>query len=352
MVIAVPEPEDTFDDDAAWCAVLARDRDADGRFVFAVRTTGIYCRPSCPARRPERHRVAFYPNGGEATVAGFRPCRRCHPDQAAPDQQAVQRAIGILSGAECPVPLAVLAAQVGYSPSHLQRLFTRAVGLSPAAYFRALRRERAAEALDAGTPVAEAIYAAGYGAPSRFYADVAGDGLRPAQRRAGGEGALIHWAIAETTLGPLLVAATERGLCRVTFGEDEQALARRFPRAALIRGDKTDDGTFAALLSRVVRAVENPGEPQDLPLDLQGTAFQKAVWRALQAIPAGETRSYAQIAAEAGKPTAIRAAGSANGANPVAVIVPCHRVVRADGTIGGYAWGEPIKRELLKRERG
>lgn len=245
--------------------------------------------------------------------------------------------------------LAGLAAACGYSPAHFQRLFVRRVGLSPAAWARALRMEQAQAALGQGRDgsVTEAVYAAGYGGPSAFYA-AAGErmGMAPLTWARGGVGETIGWARTETSLGPLLVAATGRGVCRVAFGEGEADLARRFPYATLVEGG----AQLADLVARVVALVEDPGESGDIPLDLRGTAFQEAVWRALRQIPPGETRSYAQLAAAVGNPGAARAAGSANGANPVAVLIPCHRVVRADGALGGYAWGEGIKRELLARE--
>lgn len=348
MVVRMADDQDRFDEESAWQAVLARDRGADGRFVFGVLSTGIYCRPSCPARRPSRQRVRFFPGSREACAAGFRPCRRCRPDEAARDAAAVREAIAALQAAERRLPLGELAARAGYSPAHFQRLFTRLTGLSPAAYARALRQERAAGALATGMPVAEAIYAAGYSGPSRFYADNAGRGVAPASCRKGGEGEVIRWAIAETSLGPLLVAATAKGVCRVAFGEGEADLAARFPNALLEPGG----AEFAGLVGRVVGVVEQPGAGGGIPLDVRGTAFQQAVWRALRQIPPGETRSYAEIAAAAGRPGAVRAAGTANGANPVAVLIPCHRVIRADGSLGGYAWGEAIKRELLRREGG
>lgn len=346
MLITMPQTSSLPDEDSAWRAVLTRDRTQDGRFVFAVLSTGIYCRPSCPARRPERGRVRFLADGAAARAGGFRPCLRCRPDEAARDEAAVLGAIAALRAAEAPLALADIAAQAGYSPAHFQRLFTRFTGLSPAAYARALRQERAATALSGGGRVSDAVYEAGYSAPSRFYAEAGRMGMTPSAWRGGGQGVTIRWAVAETTLGPLLVAATDKGVCRVSFGEGETQLAQRFPLARLEPGG----AGFAALVQQVAGQVERPAAPASIPLDVQGTAFQQAVWRALQQIPPGETRTYAQIAAAIGKPRAVRAAGSANGANPVAVLIPCHRVVRADGSLGGYAWGEAIKRELLRRE--
>jgi AraC family transcriptional regulator of adaptative response/methylated-DNA-[protein]-cysteine methyltransferase len=336
-------------DDEAWAAVTARNRDYDGRFVTGVLTTGIFCRPSCAARHPRRENVRFFATPDEACLAGLRACRRCSPDSVSRDEAAVAGALAVLREIERPPSLGELAAAAGYSAAHFQRVFTRAVGLSPAAYARALKIERAEQALSAGRRVTDAVYEAGYGAPSRFYA-AAGKrlGMAPSAWRDGGRGVTIRWAQVATTLGPMLVAATDRGLCRVAFGEDGRDLARRFPAAELIEGDEG----FAGLLEQVIAAVEQPGDSRHIPLDVQGTAFQQAVWAQLRAIPTGETRSYAQLAAAAGNPGAVRAAGSANGANPVAVLVPCHRVIRADGTPGGYAYGLEIKAELLRRERG
>lgn len=340
--------------DAQWRAVLARDRGADGRFVFGVLSTGIYCRPSCPARRPLRGNVRFFADAASARAAGLRACQRCAPDAPAREEQAVAAALATIrthaaEGVPVP-PLAVLAGAANYAPSHFQRLFQRATGLSPAAYARALRLERARAALTTAASVTEAAYDAGYGDSSRFYAAQRGRlGMTPSVWAQGGRGVTIHWAVVATSLAPMLVAATAKGICRLAFHEGVADLAARFPHATLAEGD----ADFAALLTRVVRAVEQPGGAPgaaNIPLDVRGTAFQEAVWRELARIPPGETRSYAELAAAAGRPKACRAAGSANGANPVAVLVPCHRVVRGDGSLGGYAYGTAIKQELLRRE--
>lgn len=336
-----------IDSDAAWAAFVARERDADGRFVVAVRSTGIYCRPSCPARRPRRDGVRFFADGPAAQAAGYRACRRCLPDSVARDRAAVAEAAAMLEAAGGTLALDALAAGVGYAPHHFQRLFKRATGVTPAAYGRAVRANRAAEALREEASVTEAIYAAGYAAPSRFYADAAPRlGMAPATWARGGAGTAIRWVIADTSLGPLLVAATERGLCRIAFDEDGAALARRFPRAELAPGGPD----LADLAARVVALVERPGTDTDLPRDVRGTAFQEAIWAALRTIPAGETLSYRDLAARAGRPGATRAAGSACGANPLAVLVPCHRVTRSDGTAGDYAYGTDRKQALLARE--
>jgi AraC family transcriptional regulator of adaptative response/methylated-DNA-[protein]-cysteine methyltransferase len=335
------------DDEARWRIALAKDRRFDGAFVTGVHSTGIYCRPSCPARPPKRENVSFYATPADAEAAGLRPCLRCRPDAVARDEAAVAQAIAMLRDAGETVPLERLAAATGYSPAHFQRLFKRAVGLSPAAFARALRIERAADALSAGERVTDAVYDAGFGAPSRFYEASEGRlGMTPSAWRNGGRGVVIRWAVVATSLGPMLVAATEKGVCRLSFNEGEAELRRRFPGAELVEGGEA----FAALLAEVVAAVEQPGDSRHIPIDVQGTAFQEAVWRELRRIPPGETRSYAQIAAAVGKPGAVRAAGTANGANNVAVLIPCHRVIRSDGSLGGYAYGLDIKRELLERE--
>jgi AraC family transcriptional regulator of adaptative response/methylated-DNA-[protein]-cysteine methyltransferase len=335
--------------ETAWAAVLRRDRAFDGRFVTGVLSTGIYCRPSCAARHPARANVRFFADGADAREAGLRPCKRCLPDDVARDEKAVLRAIEAIKNAEETPMLNDLADAVGYSPSHFQRVFTRATGLSPAAYSRALKAERAREALSEGGRVTDAIYDAGYESPSRFYEAMEGRlGMAPSAWASGGAGVTIRWAVVPTSLGRMLVAASDKGVCRLSFDEGPDELAQRFPNAELVEGG----GDFAALVRRVVDAVEQPGTGQDIPLDVRGTAFQERVWAELRKIPPGETRSYAEIAAAAGKPSAVRAAGSANGANNVAVLIPCHRVIRSDGSLGGYAYGLDIKRELLAREKG
>ena len=336
-------------DDERWQAVCARDKAYDGRFVTGVLTTGIYCRPSCAARHPLRENVRFFADGAAARATGLRPCKRCMPDDVARDESAVIKAIAAIKASEEPLALADLAARTGYSPTHFQRVFTRHTGLSPAAYARALREERARAALSGGGRVTDAIYDAGFSGPSRFYETMEGRmGMTPSAWVAGGKGAIIHWAVVPTSLGDMLVAATDKGVCRLSFDEGREALEQRFPAATLVEGGDE----FAALLEQVVAAVEAPVNGFDhIPIDVKGTAFQEAVWRELRKIPAGETRSYTEIAAAVGKPNAVRAAGSANGANNVAVLIPCHRVVRSDGSLGGYAYGLPIKDELLRREK-
>ena len=347
MMPAASPPATT--DDERWASVVARDRGQDGAFVTCVRTTGIYCRPSCPARTPLRASVEFRATPADAEATGYRACLRCRPNAVSREAEAVGIAVTAIRADTEGVPtLDALAALTGYSPAHFQRVFKRAVGLSPAAYARALKLDRAGDALRDETSVTRAIYAAGFGAPSRFYAASEGRlGMTPSAWVKGGAGVAIHWAVIATTLGPMLVAATDKGVCRLSFDEDSAALRRRFPHATLVEGG----AAFADLFARIVAAVEMPGDRHDIPLDVRGTAFQEAVWQELARIPPGETRSYAAVAAAVGRPGAVRATGSANGANNVAILIPCHRVVRSDGALGGYAYGLERKRDLLARER-
>lgn len=338
---------ETIDSQSAWDAFAARDRSADGSFVVAVRTTGIYCKPSCPARHPRRENVTFYADPPSARAAGYRACLRCRPDEEGRDRVAVARAIALVEAAEEAPRLEELAATVGYAPHHFHRLFKRATGVTPAAYVRALKSQRAAVALSDGATITQAIYEAGYSAPSRFYAHGAPRlGMAPSAWARGGAGVTIRWAIAPTSLGSMLVAATDRGICRIAFDEDDHALRARFPAADIVPGGEP----LAALATQVVAIVESPGRDHSLPLDVRGTAFQEAVWQALRTIPPGETRSYAQLAALAGRPGAVRAAGTACGANHVPVLIPCHRVTKSNGSTGGYAYGPERKRMLLDRE--
>lgn len=337
------------DERTAWAAIVARDARLDGRFVYAVRTTGVVCRPSCASRRPLRENVEFFPDVEAAVRAGYRSCARCGAAPIAPGG-AVERAVGFLEAhLDERVTLGVLAAAVGLSPSHLQRAFTRALGLSPPAFLRQRRLERWKARVRGGASVGEATYAAGFGSSRALYEGArAGLGMTPAAYRRGGRGERIRYAIAATDLGRLLVAATERGVCAVELGEEDAALAaalgREFPGAYLVR----DDGAVEAWTREVVAATSGAGAP--LPLDLRGTAFQLRVWRALRDIPRGETRSYGEVAARIGRPTAARAVARACAANRVALLVPCHRVVRGTGDAGGYRWGAARKERLLAAE--
>jgi AraC family transcriptional regulator, regulatory protein of adaptative response / methylated-DNA-[protein]-cysteine methyltransferase len=335
-----------IDPDFAWAAFDRRDRLLDGQFVGAVKTTRIYCKPSCPARHPLRHHVTFYATPADAREAGYRACLRCKPDDVGRDREAVAKALTLLS-TENPPKLEALAKAVGYAPHHFHRLFKRDTGVTPADYARGLRAKRAEAALGSTRSVTEAIYDAGYSGPSRFYADSKGRlGMTPSAWKRGGAGVTIRWAIAETALGKMLLAATDKGICRLSFDEDARELHRRFPNAQIQPGGEV----LRSLVDSAVAAVNHPADMPSLPLDVQGTAFQQSVWRELTRIPPGETRTYAQIALAVGKPKAVRAAGTANGANNVAVLIPCHRVIRTDGNLGGYAYGLDRKAKLLQLE--
>jgi AraC family transcriptional regulator of adaptative response/methylated-DNA-[protein]-cysteine methyltransferase len=334
-------------DQEAWAAFERRDRQWDGRVIGAVKTTGIYCKPSCPARRPKRENVEFFASAQDARGAGYRPCLRCKPDEVGRDREAVAKAAKLIEQAEEAPGLAELAAAVGYAPHHFQRLFKRDLGVSPADYARALRAQRAEDALKANGRVTDAIYDAGYAGPSGFYSDARERlGMTPSAWRDGGRGATIRWTTFDSPLGQMLIAATDKGICRLTFDDSEASLRRLFPSAEIIK----DDGGLRALVEGALAAIERPLAAPDLPIDVAGTAFQEKVWRELRKIPLGETRSYAQIAAAIGQPKAVRAVGTANGDNHVAVLIPCHRVIRSDGTLGGYAGGLDRKRRLLDAE--
>ncbi|MBL8978338.1 MAG: bifunctional DNA-binding transcriptional regulator/O6-methylguanine-DNA methyltransferase Ada [Gemmatimonadetes bacterium] len=343
--------------DAAWRAVTARDRAWDGRFVYGVRTTGIYCRPSCPSRRALRENMSFYPTAEAARGAGFRACKRCRPDTAAEaGNPAVARARDWLDRhAGERVSLAHLATVSGVSAWHLQRTFKREVGLSPREYAAALRADRLRAALRAEPSVSRAVYEAGFGSSSRVYEGAHRLlGMTPGRYREGGKGMELRYTIVPSPHGRLLVAATDRGVAAVLLGESDAALtrdlARQFPEAERARVD-TGDEWLRELVRGVAAEVARPGSGGGLPLDLHGTAFQWKVWRALTTIPAGETRTYTELARSVGRPRAVRAVASACAANRVAVLVPCHRVVRSDGSLGGYRWGLERKARLLAREQ-
>lgn len=347
--------------DAARCldAVRRRDRDQDGRFVYAVLTTGIFCRPSCSSRQPRPENVRFYTGPAAARAAGFRPCKRCRPEETVPTDpklaaiEKVAAAIRdhIAAGAEGPPLLADLAVTAGISAGRLQRRFTEAVGISPRAYAEAERVARLKKALRAGHGVADAVFDAGYGSGSRVYEKSDRRlGMTPATYAKGGMGVALTFATAPCTLGRVLVAASDRGIAAVELGDDDEALLERleaeFPRAVTLR----DDEAMADTLSQVVRYLDTQGPRPDLALDIRASAFRERVWRALLAIPAGETRTYAEVARAIGAPGAARAVGAACGANRLAVLVPCHRVLREDGGLGGYRWGLARKEMLLARE--
>jgi AraC family transcriptional regulator of adaptative response/methylated-DNA-[protein]-cysteine methyltransferase len=349
------------DPDVAWTAVLERDSRWDGRMVYGVTSTHIYCRPSCPSRRPRRDRTRFFDTPAEAESAGFRSCRRCRPGASAPSaaERAVAKARVYLDAhPEETVSLARLARETGLSPWHLQRTFRRLVGLSPREYAESRRTERFKRGLREEQSVSRATYEAGFGSSSRVYERAPTMlGMTPGAYRRGGAGMEIRYTVVASPFGRLLVAVTDRGVASVTLGESDAALERglktQFPRAELSRVDAGADAWLGQLVRRVAARVARPGAPLDgeLPLDLQGTAFQWRVWQALLRIPPGETRTYQQLAKALGQPRAVRAVASACAANRVAVVVPCHRVIRTDGSLGGYRWGLPRKARLLEAEQ-
>jgi AraC family transcriptional regulator of adaptative response/methylated-DNA-[protein]-cysteine methyltransferase len=341
--------------EAAWLAVLARDARRDGSFVYAVRSTCIYCRPSCPSRRPLEKNVVFFPSAREAELAGFRECRRCRPTAVVPPgARATADAVRAYIEAHLDerITLGVMSRALGMSPFHLQRTFKRLTGVSPKRYASARRAERFKALLQSHGSVTDAVYEAGFNAASRAYAaSRAHLGMTPLTYARGGDGMRIRYAIASSSLGHVLVAATDRGLCRVAMADSRErltrALAQEFPRASL----EESAAELAPQVSDVLRRIEGGAGQGSLPLDVQATAFQRRVWDALREIPRGETRSYSQIARSIGSPGAARAVGAACGKNPVALVIPCHRAVRQDGGLGGFAWGIDVKRRLLDLER-
>ena len=343
-------------DEQKWTAVERREKAADGAFVYAVKTTGVYCRPSCAARSPRRRNMTFYSTCEEAERAGFRPCKRCRPNEAPLAQQQaalVARACRLIEESEEAPPLDRLAAAVGMSRFHFHRVFKSVTGVTPRAYAAAHRARRVREELGRSRTVTEAIYGAGFNSGGRFYeASPRILGMTPTDFREGGAHAEIRFAVGECSLGSILVAATARGVCAILLGDAPEPLVRdlqdRFPRATLVGGDRD----FEQLVARVVSFVEAPAVGLDLPLDVRGTAFQQRVWQALRSVPAGQTASYQQIARQIGAPKAVRAVAQACGANPLAVAIPCHRVVRTDGAASGYRWGVERKLALLEREAG
>ncbi|HTC18529.1 MAG TPA: bifunctional DNA-binding transcriptional regulator/O6-methylguanine-DNA methyltransferase Ada [Stellaceae bacterium] len=341
-----------------WLAVTRRDKRADGAFYYSVKSTGVYCRPSCASRLARRENVRFHASRADAERAGFRPCKRCRPDAAVPEARNAAlvaeacRAIA-QAGPDNAPDLEALAKAAGMSRFHFHRLFKSVAGITPRAYAASLRADRLRRGLSQSRSVTEAFYDAGFNSSGRFYAQ-AGDilGMAPREFRAGGKGAAIRFAIGRCSLGAILVAATAKGVCAVSLGDDPDKLARefqdRFANAALAG----DDRDFAKLVAGAVGLVETPGTGSDLPLDLRGTAFQLRVWQELRRIKLGKTASYGEIARRIGKPKAVRAVARACAANAVAVAIPCHRVVRKNGDPGGYRWGVERKRALLARERG
>ena len=342
-------------DDPRWAAVAARDNRADGQFYYAVKTTGVYCRPSCSARLARPENVHFYASCYEAEASGFRPCKRCKPDRlplAAQHAALITAACRSIEQSPSAPSLAQLAQQAGLSSSHFQRTFRDLTGLTPAQYAQAHRSERMRSTLKQASSVTSAIYEAGYGSSSRFYEKSdAVLGMPASAYRAGGAHTAIRFAIGQCSLGAILVAQSERGVCAILLGDDADALLRdlqdRFPRADLVGGDQN----FEQVVALVVGHVEAPGTGLMLPLDIRGTAFQQRVWQALRAIPVGATATYTEIARRIGAPTAVRAVAGACAANALAVAIPCHRVVRSDGGLSGYRWGIERKRAMLNKEK-
>ncbi|MFS8047731.1 bifunctional DNA-binding transcriptional regulator/O6-methylguanine-DNA methyltransferase Ada [Rhizobium sp. BR 314] len=341
-------------DDPRWARIVARDKAADGELWYTVSTTGVYCRPSCPSRAANPKNVALHDTLESARATGFRPCKRCNPDGLSLESEnaaLIARACRMIEDSEEEPSLETLAGALDRSPSYFHRLFKSTTGLTPKDYAAADRAKKVRESLDIGNSVTEAIYDAGFNSSGRFYEKSTGMlGMTPTQYRRGGENEEIKFAVGQTSLGAILVASSKKGVASILLGDDPDELVRdlqdRFPKALLIGADRD----YEALIARVVGFVENPLVGLDLPLDVRGTAFQRRVWQALQEIPVGKHVSYAEIARRIGAPKAVRAVAGACAANNLAVAIPCHRVVRNDGALSGYAWGVDRKRALLERE--
>ena len=353
--ISKPTPAPVTDD-PRWTRIVARDKSADGQFWYSVTTTGVYCRPSCPSRLANPLNVQIHDTLASAKATGFRPCKRCNPDGPSIETEnaaLVAKACRLVEESEEEPSLVGLAEAVGRSPGYFHRVFKAATGLTPKDYAAAHRAKKVRDGLASGNRVTEAIYGAGFNSSGRFYEKSTGLlGMTPSQYRAGGANEEIRFAVGETALGAILVASSWKGVAAILLGDDPDELVRnlqdRFPKAHLIGADRK----YEALVARVVGFVEMPEIGLDLPLDVRGTAFQQRVWQALQEIPVGETVSYAEIARRIGSPKSVRAVAGACAANALAVAIPCHRVVRNDGSLAGYAWGVERKRALLGREAG
>jgi len=342
-------------DDPRWARIVARDKAADGHFWYSVSTTGVYCRPSCSSRIANPKNVQIHDSLESAKVTGFRPCRRCKPDGAsieAENAELVAKACRIIEESEEELALEELSGAIGRSPSYFHRIFKAVTGLTPKDYAAAHRAKKLRQRLANGNTVTEALYDAGFGSSGRFY-EKSTDmlGMTPSRYRAGGADEEIRFAVGQTSLGAMLVASSGKGVAAILLGDDPDELVRnlqdRFPKAHLIGADRD----YEALIAKVVGLVETPGRGLNLPIDVRGTAFQQRVWQALQKVPAGETVSYAELARRIGSPNAVRAVASACAANNLAVAIPCHRVLRMDGSLSGYAWGVERKRALLGREQ-
>ena len=340
--------------DSRWQAVIGRNPQADGVFVYAVKTTGVYCRPSCPSRTAKRENVEFFDSNEQAVAAGYRACKRCRPESLSQEMRhqalAIQACRAIEQSAS-PLPLAELAQQAGLSPHHFHRIFKAATGLTPKTYYKSVRAGRVVAALQSAPSVTEAIYAAGFNSAGRFYEESGALlGMAPTTYRKGASGEQIRYAVAPCALGQVLVAATRMGVCAIEFGEASSVLVarlrERFPKASF----EPADDEFRDWVARVLDYLAQPQGVLDLPLDVQGTVFQRRVWQALRDIPVGQTASYAEVARRIGQPKAHRAVAHACANNQVAVAIPCHRVVRSDGNLAGYRWGVERKAALLRRE--
>lgn len=355
-ICVLPKPEPSSKANQAWQAVLERDRRYDGLFVYAVKSTGVYCRPSCPSRRPRAEQVEFFEKPTLAENAGYRSCRRCRPTEAnghGPIPQMITKVCRVLDGNPEEEPTLEQLAQVaGVSSFHLQRSFKQAVGISPRQYAELRRFLRFRTRLQKGDDVTTAMYEAGFQSPSRLYErSTSALGMTPSAYKAGAPGQTIRYTTADSSLGRVLVATTEKGVCAVRFGDSDRALESElkseFPKAEFTRDDKELAGT----LPKVLAAAEGKGVTDEIPLDIRHTAFQWKVWQALRNIAPGQTKSYREVAAEIGDPNAVRAVAKACATNPVALVIPCHRVVRSDGQLAGYRWGVERKKRLLESEK-
>lgn len=336
-----------------WQSVLAREISADGEFVYAVKSTGIFCRPSCPSRRPNREQVEFFNSAADAQKAGYRSCMRCTPSERNPQLGKIETACRYIEqNLETTLSLKSISAKIGMSPFYFQRLFKRTLGISPREYQKSKRASQFRAALRTQSRVTDAIYEAGYSSSSRAYEQSAREfGMTPSDFRRKGEGIAINFTVISTELGKMLVAATPRGICSVRFGESEVALAKELKQEFEAAKISRDDDALGPVATRVMELLDATSVPSGFALDIQGTAFQQLVWNALRQIPRGQTCSYAEVAASIGKPKAVRAVASACASNPLAIVVPCHRVVHKNGSLSGYRWGVERKAALLRRER-
>jgi AraC family transcriptional regulator of adaptative response/methylated-DNA-[protein]-cysteine methyltransferase len=336
-----------------WSLVLAREAKADGRFVYAVKSTGVFCRPSCPSRRPRRENVEFFDSPAQAQQAGYRACRRCSPLQRNPQTQKIEAACRYIDqNLDVTLTLTAISSHVAISPFHFQRLFKRVLGISPREYQQARRAGKFRQALNGEGRVTEAIYEAGYSSSSRAYESIPAQlGMTPSAFRRKGEGETIQYTVIATELGKLLMATTMRGVCSARFGENEAALLRELKQDFAAADIHRDDDALQPLAARMKESLRGWAAPHNIPLDLRGTAFQQMVWKELQRIPAGQTRSYTDVAKSIGRPKAVRAVANACASNPVAVVVPCHRVVQKNGSLAGYRWGVERKKALLANEK-